>query len=112
MVSMAQHRLDLLAPQPANRNRRRHAGAAHNRRIRHGVRPMTATATRLLAFAGSLRDGWYNRRLLPVLAEGARVAGARVTLIELRDYPVPVYDGDIAAAQALARVSAAAQVSA
>ena len=53
---------------------------------------------RLLAFAGSLREGSYNRRLIPVLAEGARAAGAQVTLIELRDYPLPVYDGDIEAA--------------
>ena len=58
---------------------------------------MTATP-RLLAFAGSLREGSYNRRLIPVLAEGARAAGAQVTLIELRDYPLPVYDGDIEAA--------------
>lgn len=58
---------------------------------------MTATP-RLLAFAGSLREGSYNRRLIPVLAEGARAAGAEVTLIELRDYPLPIYDGDIEAA--------------
>ena len=56
---------------------------------------MTATAPRLLAFAGSLRQGSYNRRLVHVLAEGARSAGAEVTLIELRDYPLPIYDGDI-----------------
>jgi NAD(P)H-dependent FMN reductase len=47
---------------------------------------MTATAPRLLAFAGSLRQGSFNRRLIHVLAEGARNAGAEVTLIELRDY--------------------------
>ncbi|ALN61775.1 NADPH-dependent FMN reductase family protein [Lysobacter antibioticus] len=52
---------------------------------------------RLLAFAGSLRAGSYNRRLIPVLVEGARAAGAEVTLIELRDYPLPIYDGDIEA---------------
>ncbi|MBU8975144.1 MULTISPECIES: NAD(P)H-dependent oxidoreductase [unclassified Lysobacter] len=52
---------------------------------------------RLLAFAGSLRQGSYNRRLVHVLAEGARRAGAQVTLIELRDYPLPIYDGDIEA---------------
>lgn len=57
-----------------------------------------AVHPRLLAFAGSLREGSYNRRLIPVLAEGARAAGAEVTLIELRDYPLPVYDGDIEAA--------------
>ncbi len=57
---------------------------------------MTVTP-RLLAFAGSLREGSYNRRLIPVLAEGARAAGAQVTLIELSDYPLPVYDGDVEA---------------
>ncbi|RDZ29189.1 NADPH-dependent FMN reductase [Lysobacter silvisoli] len=53
---------------------------------------------RLLAFAGSLRAASYNRRLVPLLAQGAREAGADVDLIELRDYPLPVYDGDIEAA--------------
>lgn len=57
----------------------------------------TASTPRLLAFAGSLRSGSYNRRLIPVLAEGARAAGAEVSLIELRDYALPVYDGDIEA---------------
>ena len=54
-------------------------------------------APRLLAFAGSLRSGSFNRRLIPVLVEGARAAGAQVTLIELRDYALPIYDGDIEA---------------
>jgi NAD(P)H-dependent FMN reductase len=58
---------------------------------------MTASPPRLLAFAGSLRQGSYNRRLIHVLVEGARAAGAEVSLIELRDYPLPVYDGDIEA---------------
>lgn len=53
---------------------------------------------RLLAFAGSLRKDSLNRRLVRVLAEAARDEGADVTLIELRDYPLPVYDGDIEAA--------------
>jgi chromate reductase len=59
---------------------------------------MPDTPPRLLAFAGSLRQGSYNRRLVHVLAEGARAAGAEVTLVELRDYPLPIYDGDIEAA--------------
>lgn len=61
---------------------------------------MTASIPRLLAFAGSLREGSYNRRLIPLLADGARAAGAEVSLIELRDCPLPVYDGDIEAATA------------
>ncbi len=58
----------------------------------------TNNSPRLLAFAGSLRKDSLNRRLAVVLADAAREAGAEVTLIELRDYPLPVYDGDIEAA--------------
>ena len=53
---------------------------------------------RLLAFAGSLRSGSFNRRLIHTLAQGAADAGAEVDLIQLRDFPLPVYDGDIEAA--------------
>lgn len=52
---------------------------------------------KILAFAGSLRTGSLNKRLIRVAAEAARAAGAEVTLIELRDYPLPPYDGDIEA---------------
>lgn len=58
----------------------------------------SARTPRLLAFAGSLRKDSLNRRLAVVLAEAAREAGSEITLIELRDYPLPVYDGDIEAA--------------
>lgn len=53
---------------------------------------------RLLAFAGSLRAASYNRHLIRVFAEAVREAGADVTLIDLHDYPLPIYDGDIEAA--------------
>lgn len=56
------------------------------------------TPVRLLAFAGSLRTGSFNRKLIHTLETGARAAGAEVTHLELRDYPLPVYDGDIEAA--------------
>jgi chromate reductase, NAD(P)H dehydrogenase (quinone) len=52
---------------------------------------------KILAFAGSLRTGSLNKRLIRVAAEAARVAGAEVTLIDLRDHPLPPYDGDIEA---------------
>lgn len=55
---------------------------------------MTADV-RLLAFAGSLRRESFNRRLVRTLVRGAEDAGAAVTLIDLRDYPLPVYDGDL-----------------
>jgi chromate reductase len=55
---------------------------------------MTA-APRILAFAGSTRKGSHNKRLIGVAADAARAAGAEVTLIDLRDYPMPHYDGDL-----------------
>ena len=50
---------------------------------------------RILAFGGSLRRDSYNQKLAAIAAEGAREAGAEVTLIALRDFPMPVYDGDL-----------------
>ena len=50
---------------------------------------------RLLAFAGSTREASFNKRLIRVAADGARAAGADVTLIDLRDHPLPLYDGDL-----------------
>lgn len=52
---------------------------------------------KILAFSGSLRAGSFNTRLVRIVAEGARQAGAEVTLIELRDYPLPVFDEDLEA---------------
>ncbi len=58
-------------------------------------------APRILALAGSLRAGSYNRRVLAVAADGARAAGADVTRIDLRDFPLPVYDADLESASGL-----------
>lgn len=58
-------------------------------------------AARLLAFAGSLRKGSFNKMLLNVAAEAARNAGAAVTVIDLADLPMPIYDGDLEARDGL-----------
>jgi NAD(P)H-dependent FMN reductase len=50
---------------------------------------------RILAFGGSLRRDSYNQKLAAIAAEGAREAGAEVTLIELRDFPMPLFDQDM-----------------
>ncbi len=50
---------------------------------------------RILSFAGSLRRDSWNKKLAHVAAEAARAAGAEVTEIDLRDYEMPFYDGDI-----------------
>jgi chromate reductase, NAD(P)H dehydrogenase (quinone) len=51
--------------------------------------------TKILAFAGATRSGSFNKLLIRVAAEGARAAGADVSLIDLRDFPMPLYDGDL-----------------
>ncbi len=56
---------------------------------------------RILAFAGSLRRDSFNKKLVKVAAQGARAAGADVTEIDLKDYPLPLYDGDLEAAEGL-----------
>lgn len=50
---------------------------------------------RILAFAGSLRRDSFNKRLVRVAAEGARSAGAEVTVLDLADYPLPVFNEDL-----------------
>jgi NAD(P)H-dependent FMN reductase len=54
---------------------------------------------RILAFAGSLRRGSFNKKLLPIAAKGAREAGAQVTLIDLNDFPLPLFNQDLEAEQ-------------
>jgi NAD(P)H-dependent FMN reductase len=49
---------------------------------------------KILAFAGSLRRDSLNKKVVRVAAEGARRAGAEVTLIDLKDFPMPIYDAD------------------
>jgi len=52
------------------------------------------TAANILAFAGSVRKESWNRKVLNVAIQGARDAGAQVTLVNLADYPMPIYDAD------------------
>jgi chromate reductase len=49
---------------------------------------------RIAAFAGSARKDSFNKKLIRLAAEAAEKAGASVTLIDLRDYPMPLYEGD------------------
>ena len=56
---------------------------------------------RILAFAGSARKDSLNKKLLAAAVEGARAAGAEVTLADLREWPMPLYDGDLEAASGL-----------
>jgi chromate reductase len=52
-------------------------------------------APRILAFSGSLRAASWNHRIAELSAKAASKAGADVTMLRLRDYPLPVYDQEI-----------------
>ena len=56
---------------------------------------------KILAFAGSTRTDSFNKKLVKIAVAGARAAGAEVTLIDLRDFPMPVYDGDLEAKEGI-----------
>ena len=56
-------------------------------------------AVKILAFAGSTRRESFNKRLMRIAAAGAREAGAEVTLLDLADLPLPLYDADLEAAE-------------
>ena len=52
---------------------------------------------KLLVFAGSTRQGSWNRKLAKVVAAMATASGAEVTHIELADFDVPMYNADLEA---------------
>lgn len=52
---------------------------------------------RILAFAGSARRDSFNRKLVRIAAEGARTAGAEVTVLDLGDFPLPLFNQDLEA---------------
>ena len=56
---------------------------------------------RILAFASSTRGESFNKKLVAIAAQGAREAGAEVMLIDLKDFPLPLYDQDLEAEQGM-----------
>jgi chromate reductase, NAD(P)H dehydrogenase (quinone) len=56
---------------------------------------------KVLAFAGSARTGSFNKKLARIAADAVRAAGAEVTYIDLRDIPMPLYDGDLEATEGI-----------
>lgn len=56
---------------------------------------------RILVFAGSTREASFNRRLALAAARAIEEAGGEATLMELRDHPLPLYDGDLEASAGL-----------
>lgn len=56
---------------------------------------------KILAFAGSTRKDSFNKKLVKIAAQAAKDEGAEVTVIDLKDFPMPLYDGDDEAASGL-----------
>jgi chromate reductase len=56
---------------------------------------------KLVAFAGSLRQGSHNHQLVEFAAAAARRAGAQVTVVRLRELELPLLDQDLEDAHGL-----------
>ncbi|MEZ5826415.1 MAG: NAD(P)H-dependent oxidoreductase [Geminicoccaceae bacterium] len=56
---------------------------------------------RILAFSGSTRTGSINGRLLSAVIPVVEAKGAKVTPIDLRDFEMPLYNGDLEADEGL-----------
>ncbi|NEO74890.1 NAD(P)H-dependent oxidoreductase [Moorena sp. SIO4G3] len=56
---------------------------------------------KILAFAGSARIESFNKKLVKIAAEEAKVAGAEVTYLDLLDYPMPIFNQDLEAQEGL-----------
>lgn len=52
-------------------------------------------SARILAFSGSSRRGSLNGRLLAAAVMAAEAAGGEVTLVNLGELALPLYDGDL-----------------
>jgi chromate reductase, NAD(P)H dehydrogenase (quinone) len=50
---------------------------------------------RIATLAGSLRTSSYNRKLLALAEEALKKEQVEIDHLDLRDFPLPLYDGDI-----------------
>ena len=56
---------------------------------------------KILIIPGSLRTGSHNARLAALAAKELTLAEAEVTRISLEDYPLPLFDADLAASSGM-----------
>lgn len=54
-----------------------------------------------LVFSGSIRTDSLHRKLAMAAAAELRRRGVEVTQVDLRDFPMPLYDGDLEASEGL-----------
>src|SRR5450759_3704477 len=56
---------------------------------------------KILVLTGSARLDSVNRKLARQTVEALRSAGVEATLADLRDFPMPIYDGDLEAGEGI-----------
>ncbi len=61
------------------------------------VMPIAAQCEDVLVFAGSTRTESVNKKLAQEAAKIAQEMGAKVNLVDLKDFPIPLYDADLEA---------------
>ena len=54
---------------------------------------------RLLFFAGSTREGSFNKKLARLGRHIAEANGIEAVFVDLKDYPMPLYNGDLEATE-------------
>lgn len=57
--------------------------------------PMLLGETKVLLFSGSTREGSYNKKLIAEAACISKSLGACATVVNLKEYAMPFYDGDL-----------------
>ena len=50
---------------------------------------------RILAFSGSLQEKSFNKKILEVAIDGVVHSQASLTYLDLKDYPLPLYDQEL-----------------
>ncbi|PWU04435.1 MAG: hypothetical protein C5B43_04595 [Verrucomicrobia bacterium] len=55
----------------------------------------TPRPPKILSFSSSTRKDSFNKKIALLACEGARSTGIETNFIELRDFPMPLYDGDL-----------------
>jgi chromate reductase, NAD(P)H dehydrogenase (quinone) len=56
---------------------------------------------RILAFAGSARRDSLNKKLLAAVVSATRAAGAEITVVDFKELPIPLYEGDLEEAEGI-----------
>ncbi|MEG3436242.1 NAD(P)H-dependent oxidoreductase [Pannus brasiliensis CCIBt3594] len=56
---------------------------------------------KIIAFAGSAREGSFNKKLVKLAARGASSEGLEVTYLDFRELPLPLFDEDLESREGL-----------